>query len=188
MNCNETRFLIDADVDGELDLVRHLEIAAHLRTCAGCAGYAGQAKTRRSVLRDSLPRFIAPPQLAGRIRAALKTEGAPVPHRARVYWPLWNIAGVAASLAFALLVGIAWGNARARSNLLVDEAVNDHVRSLQANHLTDVATTDQHTVRPGRHEHPPRIVRTRDVPVCEHRDRHGRFDCGDRFFDFLPSQ
>ena len=26
MNCNETRRLLEADLDGELDLVRHLEI------------------------------------------------------------------------------------------------------------------------------------------------------------------
>ena len=40
MDCNQTRELIDADLDGELDLVRHLEIAAHLRTCPGCASRA----------------------------------------------------------------------------------------------------------------------------------------------------
>lgn len=153
MDCNQARPLIDADTDGELDLVRHLELAAHLRACADCARQGETARARRAVLRESLPRFTAPPQLAGRIRSALQAEGLPVTaagpiRRTSLVWPLWNVAGLAASLAFAALVGFAWGHARARTNLLVDEAVNDHVRSLQAGHLTDVASTDQHTVKP----------------------------------------
>lgn len=154
MDCNQTRSLIDADTDGELDLVRHLELAAHLRACPACAQLADNARERRAVLRAALPRFAAPPQLAGQIRATLRTAGAPVlstvtaPRRLRLFGTLWNVAGLAASLAFAVLVGFEWGQHRARMNLLVDDAVNDHVRSLQAGHLTDVASTDQHTVKP----------------------------------------
>jgi anti-sigma factor RsiW len=154
MDCNETRGLIDADTDGELDLVRHLALAAHLRACPDCARRAGAARARQAALRDSLPRFTAPPQLAGTIRAALQAGAAPAPPVAAPVrrfpsWSLvWSVSGLAASLAFAGLVGFAWGHARARANLLVDEAVSDHVRSLQADHLTDVASTDQHTVKP----------------------------------------
>ena len=70
MDCNEIRRLIDADTDGELDLVRHLELDAHLRTCPACARHAEAARARRAALRESLPRFTAPPRLAGKIRAA----------------------------------------------------------------------------------------------------------------------
>ena len=167
MDCNQTRSLIDADADGELDLVRHLDLAAHLRTCPDCARLADITRARHAALRQSLPRFTAPPQLAGRIRAALQAEGAPVlpatpaPRRSPSFGLLWSLGGLAASLAFALLVGFAWGNARARANLLLDEAVNDHVRSLQAGHLTDVASTDQHTVKPwfaGKLDFAPPVV------------------------------
>jgi anti-sigma factor RsiW len=154
MNCNETRLLIDADTDGELDLIRHLEFADHLRTCPECARLAENARARRFALRESLPRFTAPPQLVKMIRATLEVENpvarnaTPPPRRSSLHWPIWNITGLAASLAFALIIGFAWGNARARANLLIDDAVNDHVRSLQADHLTDVTSTDQHTVKP----------------------------------------
>jgi len=56
--------------------------------------------------------------------------------------------GIAASIAFILAAGYQWGNARARSDLLSEEAVSDHIRSLQFNHLSDVTSTDQHTVKP----------------------------------------
>jgi anti-sigma factor RsiW len=150
MNCHETHRLLEADVDGELDLVRHLELEEHLRTCPHCAALRASFVARRAALRESLPRFTAPAELAGKVRAALHLEEAPTrtTRPARVSWPIWNVMGIAASLAFALVAGYTWGTAHARGNLLMDEAVSEHIRSLQFNHLSDVASTDQHTVKP----------------------------------------
>jgi anti-sigma factor RsiW len=154
MNCHETHRLLEADVDGELDLVRQLELEAHLATCPQCTALRAAFVARRAALRESLPRFPAPPELANQVRAALRAEGVrdSKPVRAArlipVSWLAWNAAGLAAAAALALVVGYGWGNARARGNLLVDEAVSDHIRSLQFNHLSDVTSTDQHTVKP----------------------------------------
>ena len=50
MDCEETRILIHGYVDGELDLVRSLEIEQHLRDCAACS----EANQGLQALRDAL--------------------------------------------------------------------------------------------------------------------------------------
>ena len=167
MNCLETRRLLDADVDGELDLVHQLELEEHLRVCPQCAALRDRLATRRAVLRESLPRYAAPPALVRKVRAAVLAETKPAtePEQGKrgvlIRWPVWSAAGIAALAVFSLGLGFAWGNARARGNLLVDEAVTDHIRSLQFNHLSDVASTDQHTVKPwfaGKLDFAPPVV------------------------------
>lgn len=151
MNCNDARHLLGADADGELDPNRHLELEAHLRGCPDCARLAQAAHARRAALRSALPRFTAPPQLVERIHALVRAEDAsrrPPARRGLVAWPFWNVAGIAASLALALIGGYAWGSAHARGDALFGEGFSDHVRSLQASHLMDVVSTDQHTVKP----------------------------------------
>ncbi len=145
MTCDEARLLVEADTDGELDLVRHLDRAEHLRTCAACAGRAEAARARQAALRERLTRHPAPPALAARIRQSL--PAAPAPRRA-ARWDPWRLAAQAAALAACLALGFILGTGRARTVRLAEEAVADHVRSLMADHLTDVASTDQHTVKP----------------------------------------
>jgi anti-sigma factor RsiW len=168
MNCNESRQFIEADADGELDLIRHLELEAHLRTCPQCKALAEAASARRVALREKLPRYSAPAELVGRIRASLAGADAPpvAPRRPARVWPIWNAMGLAASLALAVIGGYAWGNSHARGHALLSEAVSDHVRSLQASHLMDVVSTDQHTVKPwfiGKLDFSPPVVDLADA-------------------------
>src|SRR5271168_2894114 len=95
MDCKDIRSLLEANSDGELDLVRQLELEAHLRVCPDCALQAGAIEARRDALRNSIPRLAASPQLRERIRATLRAESAPAAPSARRRAPVplsfWNL-------------------------------------------------------------------------------------------------
>lgn len=111
-------------------------------------------------VRRHATRYAAPPGLAARISAALdaaaRAEGAPesgvtgrvVPFRSTAHLrPL----ALAASflLAIVLSSGTTWFFTASRTqDRLAEEIIASHVRSMQAEHLTDVTSTDQHTVKP----------------------------------------
>lgn len=162
MNCETSRRLLEVDVDGELDLVTHLELDDHLRGCPDCRKFAEIARNRRSALRSTLPRFTAPASLAEKITARSRGTPTPAPEiklRSQARQPWWG--ALAASIALALIGGYALGNSRAHRDGIFVEAITDHIRSLQTQHLTDVASTDQHTVKPwftGKIDFAPPVV------------------------------
>jgi len=148
LSCAEKRVLIDGFLDGELDAVRSLEIEAHLKACPSCSRLLESHGALRYAINAGSLAYRAPAKLERSIRAALPQEVRPV--RTGGVFP-WRWLSLAASAAFAL--ALAWGLAQrvatpSAEELLAREAVSSHVRSLMAAHLTDVTSTDQHTVKP----------------------------------------
>jgi len=152
LSCQRAQELIHGYVDGELDLARSLEVEQHIHECEVCARtYRNQTTLRLSLKHDSLY-YAAPEKLKKRIQSSLRKEArSKVSQRAFG----WRWLGVGASLAFMLLVGVVVrrfvpGAIRpACDELLAQEVLSDHVRSLQMpGHLTDVLSSDQHTVKP----------------------------------------
>jgi anti-sigma factor RsiW len=148
MDCKETQNLIDAYADGELDLVRNLEIDRHLEQCALCSESYKNHQALRNGLKSAALYYRSPDALQRRIqssvRKAAKAEAAP-----RI--PSWRWVGVAASMAVAALVALVFVpllRGPAADELLANEVLSSHVRSLMANHLADISSSDQHTVKP----------------------------------------
>jgi anti-sigma factor RsiW len=161
MNHDEVLKLIGPYRDGELDLATCLKLEEHLAGCASCQQKLAEEQELVGLIQSEAPRHTASPFLKTRIQAALrKQKSAPSAP------PSWNpiaLAWIYSGFAVAVLVLLAIGIALTqRPNTLLDqEAVADHVRSLQVNHLMDIASTDQHTVKPwfaGKLDYSPLVV------------------------------
>jgi anti-sigma factor RsiW len=144
MNCAESRLLLHAYPDGELDLVRSLELEKHVQTCAACAAEQQGLAALRAALRSAPLAYSAPPSLRRKLRESVGSpdEKAPRP------WALglWQLAASAMALAVLLLILRPAGNSD--RDVLANEVIANHVRSLMPGHLTDVVSSDQHTVKP----------------------------------------
>jgi len=139
-------------IDGELDPANNLEMERHIQECQVCASAYRSQTALRSLLRDSSLYYPASEKLKKRVQSVVRKEAqserSPRPFA-------WRWVAVGASLAFMLLIGVMmWrvlpGISRSSDELLAQELVSNHVRSLMlgGSHLSDVLSSDQHTVKP----------------------------------------
>lgn len=152
MTCAEIRKLLHAYADGELDLVRDLEVEQHLESCADCAGKVESIRSLHDTLRHSDLVYCAPSPLRKEIRKTIlaKEAARESPADGNELRPvkLWVWKMIAAGASAFALAAILLRPGINRADPLLNEVVASHIRSLQANHLTDVASSDQHTVKP----------------------------------------
>jgi mycothiol system anti-sigma-R factor len=168
VNCKEVINLMDGYLDSELDPVTNQTVEQHLRDCPNCdRSYKAHGSLMRAIGSAS-PYHKAPAGLRERIQSSLREEVAEQPMRdisqpARRAYPRpqagaktvlvgtpWNWLALAAALVVAAIITFNFVP-RLRpgaDQLLATQLIASHVRSLMANHLTDVASSDQHTVKP----------------------------------------
>lgn len=149
MSCEFARTVLHGYLDGELDATRAAEFERHLETCRECTTALGAEESLRASFEQVGLYERAPTSLRKKVRADLdRATGSP---RA-LGIPVWRWLAVAA--AILIVASVSWyswprfQNSAASSPVTAAEIIDAHIRSLQPGHLTDVASTDQHTVKP----------------------------------------
>jgi anti-sigma factor RsiW len=148
VSCSEFRTFLHAYLDSELDLVRQVEIEDHLRTCGACSRtYEAQLALRSALKSDDLY-FRAPEHLERKVRVSAEPAERKI-WLPRLRMPDWIGAAVAAAAVVALVVFVSPMLSRSsRTERIAQDVVSAHIRSLMPGHLTDVASSEHHTVKP----------------------------------------
>jgi mycothiol system anti-sigma-R factor len=169
VNCEDIKNLMDAYLDGELDPVTSQKVEQHLRECQKCEQAYEVETAMAHAIGQAAPYYKAPLELRERIQASLRetigvtsspraTEvdplavGRPEAARRAVFFDMpWNWLALAAAIVLGAIIGsilLPRLQQPGSDQFLATQLIANHVRSLMADHLTDVVSSDQHTVKP----------------------------------------
>jgi len=166
MNCSDVRSLVHAHLDGELDLMRQVEIDDHVHQCQACRAIYDSQQMLQSALRADGMYFTAPPRLERRVRAAVHSAATPTRRWHVPLSPWFGVAAAAAAIVIVAVIARPIVSQRMGGDQIAQEVLSAHIRSLMASHLTDVPSSDQHTVKPwfaGKLDFSPPVVDLKDV-------------------------
>jgi mycothiol system anti-sigma-R factor len=148
MSCNFSGTLLHAYLDSELDPVRAAEFERHLESCRECTNTLGAAESLRSSLQRAQLYETAPLELRKKIRAELKAPSAEVKNSRVAAWRWLAVAAAILLVSVTAWFALPIFRSTGPEQVTAAEVIDAHIRSLQPGHLTDVTSTDQHTVKP----------------------------------------
>jgi anti-sigma factor RsiW len=143
--CAETEILLHALLDSELDAGHARDVEAHLEGCPRCAAQLRAYRDMQQAMSAVQLRYAAPMSLRRRVEMALPSVPPRATNRRAVLKGFVMGTALSTAMAASLVVGVIRTDQDQR---LLGDVISAHVRSLQGEHLTDVQTSDRHTVKP----------------------------------------
>jgi anti-sigma factor RsiW len=151
MKCDDSRIYLPAYLDDELPVAESLHMQKHLAGCAACRRAQEEFLALRTALRDA-DLYAGPSAgFSERIGAAVRRSAKEEARSARPSWfgfIRWAPALAALLVVAAIGVFFAYNQRSSPPQLMASTVLSEHIRSLQADHLVDVPSSDHHTVKP----------------------------------------
>lgn len=151
MNHKEIIELLPAYLDQELGLSDAIAVERHLGSCSECQQEYEKQRGVSERMKIEAPYFKSPAHLAQRISMALPSDCSYFARFKGWNFNWLNIGAVMVTLLAVIWSGSLYHTLPSDQNRLVEDLISSHIRSLQVDHLSDVVSSNQHTVKPWFH-------------------------------------